>query len=1245
MKKSALYKDLFRELFRSKSRYLSILILIGIGSFVFTGLFSSGSLMREELDEFSEVTSMYDLVVTTPMGLEMEDRAIIERTEGVKRFSYSFVADFVDETDDDRVFRLLSLTEDISVPYLLEGRLPSAPNEAVLDAEYMEFGKIGDTVRLAPDQEDDPLTLHEFVITGFGVHPESMSRNYKGNGNKGDGTVDHVMIVSPDAFDNDVADPVRARLVFTDTAALLGTSDEYRELVKNLKTDLERRFSLRLKNRESQMKLETTRSLAEAKREVEDGEQKLSDAEAELRDARQELNSGTSEYYEKKREFETEITDARVALAEAERELEAGYRTLVKSQSDLEEGKKKLASGIAEGTTKLNAGAAELTAARKKLDEGRVEYEKGLAQLEEALSLQRKPLDEAQEKLNQASAELTAAESEYDEKRSEAYVQLDAAALEIESAKAVSSGALGEVEAGLSQMIDAELQLQLELESGAVTDAEYWEKVAQLSETKAELEANKLILLQSEAELELAAAALSQKRQETEISLGEGKVQLDGARAEFEAGLAEFEAGKAQFDSAKRTAMQPLLEAKEALDSGEREYKTGYDTWLAGKQTLEREKRAGELQIQEAQAKLTQGWSQYREGYRAWVDGVQELDQGVKEGEEALFDAYQALLDGEDAYQVGLAEFESEKAKALPDLADAKEKIADGEELLLKLKLPRYNVSTRYDDFSYFGIYDDSYRIDSLAQVIPLFMYFIALLLSLTTMTRMVLERRGQIGTMKMLGYGRSDILKKYLYYGGSAGLLGSVVGGLLGDFVLAPIVFDIYSSFTHLTPITRRFHGLFFFTSIALGLLFTVLATWIALRSELKQNTATLLRQKPPRSGNRILLEYIKPLWKRMSFFMKVTARNIFRYKVRMLMTLFGVAACTGLIYMGIGMLESIRLMGTIQFAELMQFDITSYYNAEGPDKDLTSYREFIEQDDRILYRVGAITDSATFEYRENTENLRIIAPEDKELFQKMVVLRDHNTKVPIEIPKEGAVLTKKTAEILELNAGDPLTITDADGEPIRLQVAAITENYLGNYLYMDPAYYEQVFSKSGKPNADYLILADSSKDSIKSFSMILFEQKAVGYLNTITDYAADIENTSNNLRGVVGIILILSCTLATVVLYSLTNINIEERNRELSTIKVLGFYPREMDRYIFRETGSLTVLGILLGFFVGILLHGFLIDAISPPSGMMVREISPINHLYAALFTVSVSVLVMVIMHRKLKRINMVEALKTIE
>lgn len=204
----------------------------------------------------------------------------------------------------------------------------------------MEFGKIGDTVRLAPDQEDDPLTLHEFVITGFGVHPESMSRNYKGNGNKGDGTVDHVMIVSPDAFDDDVADPVRARLVFTDTAALLGTSDEYRELVKNLKTDLERRFSLRLKNRESQMKLETTRSLAEAKREVEDGEQKLSDAEAELRDARQELNSGTSEYYEKKREFETEITDARVALAEAERELEAGYRTLVKSQSDLEEGKR-----------------------------------------------------------------------------------------------------------------------------------------------------------------------------------------------------------------------------------------------------------------------------------------------------------------------------------------------------------------------------------------------------------------------------------------------------------------------------------------------------------------------------------------------------------------------------------------------------------------------------------------------------------------------------------------------------------------------------------------------------------------------------------------------------------------------------------------------------------------------------------------------------------------------------------------
>jgi len=409
--------------------------------------------------------------------------------------------------------------------------------------------------------------------------------------------------------------------------------------------------------------------------------------------------------------------------------------------------------------------------------------------------------------------------------------------------------------------------------------------------------------------------------------------------------------------------------------------------------------------------------------------------------------------------------------------------------------------------------------------------------------------------------------------------------------------------------------------------------------------DVATLLRPKAPKIGNRILLERITPIWKRMSFNYKVTARNIFRYKKRMLMTIIGVAGCTALIFMGFGIRNSVSGILEKQYGGLFKYDTIVIFDDEAPQEDIQKYHDELKKDSRIKefyqtrFEKGIISVSGQLD-----QDVYFVVPKDQKAFVSVNQLRERKNKEPIEL-KAGAVISEKIAKLLKLKVGDSLEFKASDDTVKTIKITGITENYTGHYIYMPVDYYEKIFEKEYRPNSDYILLKDHSAKNVSGFSRNMLDNDIV--FNTVnTKNASDtIEELIASLNIVVLVMIIISSLLAVVVLYNLTNINVSERIRELSTIMVLGFYPEEVTAYVYRETMILTSIGILLGFGLGLIIHGFIVTALSPSYVMLDPAVRISTYVLSAAFTVSFSLMVMVIMHIRLKKVDMVESLKAVE
>ena len=665
------------------------------------------------------------------------------------------------------------------------------------------------------------------------------------------------------------------------------------------------------------------------------------------------------------------------------------------------------------------------------------------------------------------------------------------------------------------------------------------------------------------------------------------------------------------------------------LVSGITEYQQGVKEYEKNKKTLQQ----GKVQLEEAQKEINKNKKKLEESKI-------QLANGEKEGKQKLENAKQKLEDSEQEIIKGQQEIDKNKKK----LEDNKKKLKDAEEELDKnLEGSKYYFFDREDNSGYSTYKGSIESLDKIASVFPVFFFLVAALICLTTMTRMVEENRTEIGTLKALGYRDYEIAKKFIVYAMLATIAGSVLGIIVGCGILPKIISDAYGSAFMLPDVQIKLYPSYIIQSVLCSLVCTVGASLFVLKQELQEQPSALMRVKAPKVGKKILLERITPIWKRLNFNQKVTFRNLFRYKQRMLMTIIGISGCTAILIAGLGLQHSNNTVNDIQFGKLMKYDAIVVFDENSTSKDDKEYEDCLNNLSEYKSSINVYQDSVTFNKKGmSKQTATMYVPQNPSELPNYMLLNDRVTGEKYNLDDSGAIINEKLAKLLGAKVGDNVVLTDSENNDYTIKISHIVENYSGHYVYLSPAYYNKVFNQNVKYNAQLLNFNKNVKDEDKVAEKIMANKKV-----TNVTLASKIRSMSESADlGMIMVVIIgASGSLAFVVLYNLININISERIREISTIKVLGFYDNEVDMYIFRENIILTLLGILTGCVLGKLLYSFLITMAELDNMMLIPTVNIMTYINAGIITMVFAICVMFIMHIRLKNINMIDALKSVE
>lgn len=623
--------------------------------------------------------------------------------------------------------------------------------------------------------------------------------------------------------------------------------------------------------------------------------------------------------------------------------------------------------------------------------------------------------------------------------------------------------------------------------------------------------------------------------------------------------------------------------------------------------------------------------------------------QTLKE-QEAFLSQEQERINEQGATLTGTAKLELATVKE--QLAAEKQKIEQQETLLQAkqrdlddLELPVYTVNARRD-IPGFNLYkDNTQRIDRLSNLFPIFLFGIAALVSLTTMTRFVDEERINTGTLKALGYSDRDVKAKFIIYGLVTGIAGTAAGAALGHWLLPKVIFEAYASTSIFSAVQLQFYLRYVLWALSIALACTVLSTYFALAIELKNEPAKLLLPKPPLSGSKIFLERISILWNKMSFTQKVTARNILRYKKRMIMTIFGVAGCTALLIAAFGMRDSLAGISETQFDQILKYDLIAV-EKERPaieeEGQLTQYLNRSDGAEHLPIHYEEL--SMTGGINQEKQTIHLIVYQSPKNLKDFVQLKDRESQKNFPLTNQ-VILSEKLAVLFAASVGERIQLADSDNKKHSLPIDSLAEMYMGNYIFMDAEQYEQIFKKDFTRNAHLVKVKNKSKSKIDQLSEELVQLEDTKGLQQNEKYQRLISSVLASLGNVIWILIICAILLAAVVIYNLTNINVSERLRELSTIKVLGFYDLETTLYIYRETIVLSFIGIFVGFVMGWGLHYLIIEALPPDDSMFNPDLWGSNFLLSGGITMLITLLISVIVHWRIKHVDMLEALKSVE
>ncbi len=830
----------------------------------------------------------------------------------------------------------------------------------------------------------------------------------------------------------------------------------------------------------------------------------------------------------------------------------------------------------------------ELDDARKELEDAKAEAERELA--------------DAWRELQDARRELDGGWEEYRDGE-------DAYARETAGAQRALNDALAGLRRGERDLADGRARYQDGLAEYNDGLGSYEEGVAQYEEAAAPLEEQKARLEESWAQYHAALAPYEGTPQyDMAVSqMAAQKAQLDGAQAQIDAGYEQLAPVKAELDRAKAE----LDEAKRELDQA-----------LAD--------------IDQAEIDLRNGWSDYNRG-------VGELNDARTEGRQELDDALAELNDGEQEYADGLKEYEDGRKEADEEIVGAQKKLDDAQDELDQVEECEWYVLGRFTNAGIVGYSQDSGRVSNLANVFPVIFFLVAALACLTTMTRMVEEQRTQIGALKALGFSRLAISKKYIGYAFSASLVGGILGLALGCTLIPLVIANAFNIMYAIPALEFKPQiGLYFGAVLAAVACTTGAALWACL-STLMAAPADLMRPRAPKAGKRVFLEHIRPLWRRLTFTWKVTMRNLFRYQRRFWMTVIGIGGCTALIVAGFGLHESIFSILNEQFDHVFRYD--ALLGLDAGQEELDAVERYLADSPWVEdYLQGSdILVEASTRGPAQSAYLRTVA--DQERFAQFIRLSHRLDGTPAVLTADGVVVTEKLAELLEVSPGNTITL-EADGKRVEARVADIAENYAYHYIYVSEEYYRALFGKDARRNVMLLRYSEEAgeaeSDAVSADLMALDGVDSYSYIATLRDNFTD---SMEAIDYAVVIIITAAAALAFVVLYNLTNINITERVRELATLKVLGFFDREVTAYVYRENLFLTLFGIVLGLVMGRFLHAWMVLTVEVEMVMFGRTAPPYAYWLAAGLTVVFSIAVNVAAHYKLKKVDMVESLKTVE
>ena len=1290
--------DALREIRNTFSRFLSLLVLSALAVCFLAGLRATAPDMKKSADLYFDQQNLMDLHVLSTLGLTDKDAEALAQQPGVAAVERAYTVDAVVHlTDNDYIVKVLSFTEDpgINAPRLVEGRLPQNARECLVEPLLLEETglQLGDTLTLDTGDGDyaDALRTEAFTIVGTADSPLYVGTD-RGTSSLGTGKVSAFVLLPLSAFSMETYTDFY--LLAEGAESLLCYDDAYTDRIDSLTDSLEAFADQRARLRGEEVIGEANEQLAEAEQELADAqaeaEQELSDAWAELADARAELDDGWAEYHDGVRELQDQV-------AEAEQEISDGQTELDDALAELNDNEQKLTDARAE----LDDGWQEYYDGRRDYEDGLDEYEDGYAQYEDGLEQYedglaeyragQRRLSSALDQLNSGEAQYSAGKSQFDQFAQQlwtaaiqaglagGYPSVDALLSAAAGGNAEAGNVLAAVMAGIHEQLNTQIReleatlsgLNGELEKatqavaalpGQITALE--EQISQAEEAGAseeELAALRASLAELNNNLSTAresipqlTAGISQAQSGlANLQAQVAQIPADGAaviasyqtllasRRELDDGWDEYYDGMAQLRAAKRE----LDDAKAVLDETEEELADGWTELEDARRQLEdalQELQDGEQELSDGRAELDDGWQDYYDGLQELEDARQTLAEETADAQAELSDARAELNDGETAYTDGLAEYEDGKAEAENKIADARKELEQARRDIEDIEECEWYLLGRNTNTGYVSYSMDADRMGNLASVFPLIFFLVAALVCLTTMTRMVEEQRVTIGGLKALGYSKWIIAVKYVGYGFLASTAGALLGLAVGLTLLPWIICNAWNIIYTLGPIQ---YGLEPVTSAVACLAAIGTVTLSALGacfSTLAAVPAQLMRPKAPPAGKRVLLERLPFLWRRLSFNYKITIRNLFRYQRRFWMTVIGIGGCAALIVTAFGLRGSIFDIMDKQFEEIYGYTAQIGLVDKVTPGELREVTQALDEDPLAEGWLVCCSASMTAETDAYTVDCTVQVFPDQASMAPFIHLRHRTDDEPVTLSDDGVVLTEKLASLLDVQPGDTITL-DGDSR-VEVRVADVTEHYIQHYVYMTDAYYETVFGTEPRQN---LVLADYPVEDPAAEDL---ERELVGLdgVTSLTRMEDTREIYGSSLESVdYAVILIIVCAaaLAFVVLYNLTNINITERMRELATLKVLGFYDGELSAYIYRENVILTVFGVAMGMVMGKLLHQWLILTVEIDMLMFGRQLSLSSYAYAVVLTVLFSLLVNLAAHRKLKKLDMVESLKTVE